>query len=828
MSSKDSFELWLAEQIKSVLEKKVQTPPLLIWCDPDREWPELLRTVSTTSDFELWAEPDEHELLLRDRFYTAERKPRVVWLPCSKEHITWFKVFELEAEFIWEKTLLSALREYGVNIPGDMEQEIKSLLSAHAREWFSKPKDTWKEFTPATAKGSLVDDRRLLQILAGKDGEFEILKKEDKFSIFSRRAVEDFGLPDPKNMDEKSWRIAATARFLCTEAAKSNPDELPPDREKIIPAGLPRDRALKLLKSWQENIHYIPDFEKLVTEADKTTGLTYWARNLSSMPGSYSSRAVEETIFKKTVDKLDLIEDVYCLTEELCNNLQIYKDREKEFWGSVATQKIGWNYLVSFANSASLIVENNEIEKSWKTSIEGIRWYETRGWQLDLSGETLFVETPDMPQELHRIRARLRRTYLRTVDSIGRVFSELLENNNSDLMKLPTSGEILLTELNKSKEPVALIYLDAFRLDLGARLAELINQGEPAIRAKVSTAIAPVPTITPLGMAFSLPIQREKLNISYDKSFQVTAEGFDGNLTVAEERRKWLTSSFQVKDFLTINEVMDSDKLKKSGKSRKIIIIYGNEIDKEGHEGQLELAGATENLERYARGIRKLREAGYNRIIVGTDHGFFHWQPETDEIEDIKPSGDLLWTSRRAMIGYNLKHKNAIKLPVPCSNLEAMVPRSTNAFKTYGGLGFFHGGATLQELVIPVVTIKWPVKGKKIDVVLKPVGSITSEVPRVQVAMGGQADLFGTDENLLARNVIVKIHDKETGKVIFKHKEPVTVEPGGGLITIQLKIVEPKPSLSYGSALVIEVRDAEDEELLTKENITLKVDIDEW
>jgi hypothetical protein len=151
-----------------------------------------------------------------------------------------------------------------------------------------------------------------------------------------------------------------------------------------------------------------------------------------------------------------------------------------------------------------------------------------------------------------------------------------------------------------------------------------------------------------------------------------------------------------------------------------------------------------------------------------------------------------------------------------------------NAFKTYGGLGFFHGGATLQELIIPVIIINWPAKGRKIDVVLKPVGSITSEVPRVQVAMAGQPDLFGTDSNLLARNIMVKIHDKETGKVLFKHKEPVTVEHGGDLTTIQLNIVDPKPSLSYGAALVIEVRDAEDEELLTKENITLKVDIDEW
>ena len=57
-----------------------------------------------------------------------------------------------------------------------------------------------------------------------------------------------------------------------------------------------------------------------------------------------------------------------------------------------------------------------------------------------------------------------------------------------------------------------------------------------------------------------------------------------------------------------------------------------------------------------------------------------------------------------------------------------MVPRSVNAFRTYGGLGFFHGGATLQELVIPVVVATWPAKASKVEVVLKPVGHIATGI----------------------------------------------------------------------------------------------------
>lgn len=52
----------------------------------------------------------DHELLIRDEFFTNEGAPRDVWLPMSRGDITWFKVFELEAQDVWEKDLLQAVR----------------------------------------------------------------------------------------------------------------------------------------------------------------------------------------------------------------------------------------------------------------------------------------------------------------------------------------------------------------------------------------------------------------------------------------------------------------------------------------------------------------------------------------------------------------------------------------------------------------------------------------------------------------------------------------------------------------------------------------------
>ncbi len=833
MTTQNSFRDWLCLAIRGVLGHQSATPPLLLWCDPDRSWLDLLREAAKAEGFDLWAplagQEDAHELLVRDRFYSTPRASRVVWLPCSRDAITWFKVFELEADDVWEKSLLTALREYGIDISREHEEDLVGLLPAHAREWFDKPKETWKELTPGNAKGTLVDDHRMLQALAGAAGEFERLRQDGRFDIFARRATEDFGLPDPKSLDEDPWRVAGTARLLCTDAAEGWPQEPPKETDKIIPPGLARTMALRMLKQWQNDIRYLASFEGLVPRAEATVGLTYWARSLTSMPRSRSSQAVERALFTQTVDRLDRLEDVDGLALELEANIQSYKDRETGFWGKEAKNRVGWRFLVELAEVAALLVQDRDAEEAWKKPEDAIDWYTSRGWELDQAGEILFKEAADLPTQMHRIRRRLRRGYLRTMDRIGRVFSALLSKSPDKVCSLPTAGEVALAELESQISPTAIIFLDACRLDIGWRLAGLLNQGEPVQRATVHAAAAPIPSITSLGMPFALPIKRENLRVELakdHKTFVVTAAGFDGDLKWAEQRRNWLKQSFDVKDWLEIAEVLDGDSLKKPSRSRKLIAVHGDELD--SHDGQLKLTGADDHLRRYVQAILKLREAGYSRVIVVTDHGFFHWQPDDHEIEDELPTGKILWKHRRAVVGHGLSHPSAVRLNVPRSSLEVVVPRSTNAFRTYGALGFFHGGATLQELVIPVVVASWPAKARKAKVVLKPVGFLTSEAPRVQVQAAGTGQLFNADINLLTRRVLVKIKEPLTGRLVFRHNEPVTVEPEGPVSTIQLALVTPKPQLVYGTPLVVEVLDADDEELLAREEVSLKIEITDW
>jgi hypothetical protein len=151
------------------------------------------------------------------------------------------------------------------------------------------------------------------------------------------------------------------------------------------------------------------------------------------------------------------------------------------------------------------------------------------------------------------------------------------------------------------------------------------------------------------------------------------------------------------------------------------------------------------------------------------------------------------------------------------------------ACRTYGGIGFFHGGATLQEVVIPVVVFRWPKKAEKVTAVLTPVAEISSVKPRVEVKPGGagQASMFGTDAKMMGRQVVVKVVEPGSGRRLFRSAQSCKVDPDGAPVTVVLER-EVGETCPRGTRLQVEVRDADNDELLDRCEVELKIDLEEW
>ena len=678
-------------------------------------------------------------------------------------------------------------------------------------------------------EAALVDEEQILVALARTNARIVDLIGQDRFSVFTRRVTEDFGLPAPVLDKDEDWRTAATARLLVTEAATRVPAEPPGEGDKIIAPGTTRDRAMKLLERWQKNIELMGAFEDVSRRADGTTSLVYWARNLAGAVPALASRAAEDALFQKEVDHLAQLEAFDPLARRLEEREPLYAGHARAFWGSRAELKVAWQSLVSLARAAVLIRQQAEVDKDWKTPGEAVAWFTASGWEIDRQGELLFRDDAGLSGGLHGVRARLRRAYLRHIDRCNAAFSELLHHHGVGALGLPFAGEVL-ARVRPAKDPMAVLVLDACRYDLGARIAEMLDKGEPARRAEVLAARAPLPSITPLN-AVRVADDADRLSVELTTEmpvrWRVTSNDDTQDLTAAEARREWLRRRFKLKPaaMTDVKSVLDAAPPgpKEGG---RLLFAFGDEFDAQGHEGELQFTGADDHIERYVRVVRRLRDAGYPTVAIVTDHGFIHWEPDQDEVESL-PSGEILWRSRRAVVGRGLKHPTAIAAPVKGSDLECRVPRSVNAFRTYGGIGFFHGGATLQELVTPVVIFRWPKKAEKVAAVLTPLTEITSLKPRVEVKPGaGQTTMFGADAKMMGRQVVVKVVEPGSGRRLFK-SQSYKVGPEGQPVTIALER-EPNEACARGARLQIEVRDADNDELLDRCEVELKVDLEEW
>ena len=152
------------------------------------------------------------------------------------------------------------------------------------------------------------------------------------------------------------------------------------------------------------------------------------------------------------------------------------------------------------------------------------------------------------------------------------------------------------------------------------------------------------------------------------------------------------------------------------------------------------------------------------------------------------------------------------------------VPNGAECFRTYGGLGFFHGGASLQEWIVPCLKIAWPAKARPVTVVMQRLDKILSLRQRIVLEVQNEG-LF-SDNNVLSRQVEVVVSDVKQQIQLFQGKTKL-IKPEDRSVTI---ILEPLDDVeaTRNTPLLIELRDARTKEILDSQSSTLMVALENW
>ena len=334
-------------------------------------------------------------------------------------------------------------------------------------------------------------------------------------------------------------------------------------------------------------------------------------------------------------------------------------------------------------------------------------------------------------------------------------------------------------EFRRKDQKVVVIISDALRFEVAEeclRHIRALNRFEAELKPMISV----LPSYTQLGMAALLP--NSELTLAADGNGTVLS---GGESTQGLSAREKLLSKGRAGDrakALKAEDVMNMrvEEGKELFKDNDIIYIYHNHIDAIGDKLQTEdqLPKAAEDaIADLTKLVRKLTSANFSNILITADHGFIYQHRDLDESDFAiaEPQGDeILQRNRRFVIGRGLTDTTGMK-KFSSSNLGlagdlgVLIPNSINRLRVRGaGSRFVHGGASLQEIVIPVIRVG---KQRNADVNQVEVQII---VPgRSQITSGQTAVMFyqtqPVSEKMQAREFVAGIYASDDRLISDEH-----------------------------------------------------------
>lgn len=261
------------------------------------------------------------------------------------------------------------------------------------------------------------------------------------------------------------------------------------------------------------------------------------------------------------------------------------------------------------------------------------------------------------------------------------------------------------------RKKAVVIISDALRYEVAEELASRIR-GENKYEAKIEAMLGSLPSYTQLGMASLLP-HKTLAHSSGGDPVLVDGQASSGTANRSKILAAVGGSAIQATDFVKMKPAERRDLYA----SNQVLYVYHDTIDATGDKAVSEhrtFKAAADAIDEVIDIVKKLTSANATNIFVTADHGFLYQESKLAPQFNltVKPQGDqIVVENRRYVLGHGLKEDDAFRRFLPeqlglSSDLEVQIPNSIcRIVKPGAGFQFVHGGASLQEIVVPVISI---------------------------------------------------------------------------------------------------------------------------
>ena len=268
---------------------------------------------------------------------------------------------------------------------------------------------------------------------------------------------------------------------------------------------------------------------------------------------------------------------------------------------------------------------------------------------------------------------------------------------------------------------VCVIISDALRYEIAAELAEKI-EATHRYSAKIESMVGVLPSYTQLGMAALLP--QTKLDfVGTDNGTPTEWVLADGKSTKGLDARKAILEAATPKgNAIAYKDLMAMSKpeCRVFQSSASVLYVYHNAIDAVGDKRESEEetpAAAREAIDEIIALIKKVGgDYRVSKFIVTADHGFLYQDKELGPEQYVQEMDagvlDAQVVKNRFVIG-NMLQDSQVLANYRTQDLglelgaDIKIAKGIMRMKHSGsGVKYVHGGAALQEIVVPVVEIQ--------------------------------------------------------------------------------------------------------------------------
>lgn len=470
--------------------------------------------------------------------------------------------------------------------------------------------------------------------------------------------------------------------------------------------------AIVFLKRWKDSRQFETSFETLSAESAELLGIEQHLlqHNLQDLMELDYFKLIDQKIIS------DLVQKVIQKTVSSGDVSLWVRSRRQSHWYS----EFEHIYLtIDYASKLIHTVDNALLESD--SFDDGIERYAKQWYVIDqLYRKCIYhlrqsAQVSLLGQLIETVENRYTNNYLLKLGNTWQKHVDVKEQWKSQSIQEQSSfyNQSVSNLLKTGK--VFVIISDALRYEIGDEVVSQIRESNK-YDATISPMLSTLPSYTQLGMAALLP--HDELSFSDKGDATVLC---DGQRTAGlENRSKILKKSIEQSTAVKASELLkyNREEIRSLCREHELVYVYHDLIDATGDDKKTEervFEAASTTVEEISRIVTRVGGENYiAHFLITSDHGFLYQHrvlEESDFLSEVPSGSELLYKDRRFILGHGLEQNSGFKKFESSQldmtgDMEVLIPKSINRLRRQGsGSRFVHGGATLQEVVIPLIKV---------------------------------------------------------------------------------------------------------------------------